>query len=103
MVVGVTAHHSYMFISTDLNSMYPHVFTIPDLKPFKVVTSAEVDGTQWYTIQVFPYSHDMIRYLLDQEDKPSRKVIYVNTLDSGGTIYDVHRSIYNLLVLKYYE
>jgi hypothetical protein len=76
----------------------PSLF-LEDIPMFTIISSAIVDGEQWYTIQV--NNHSITRFLLNKEKENSSKVVYIDSPWIDEHIYDVHISIYNLLVLKY--
>lgn len=76
------------------------LFDISTITKFEILASATVDGSRWYTIHI-RHRNDITKFLLDKEKSSPHMVVYVDSPWNGGNIYDVHESIYNILVLKY--
>ncbi len=66
------------------------------LPDFKIVTEAVVDGSNWYTVQV--YRHDVQSWVREQNpdqwwEHPLNSLI--------GTMFDVHEELYTLAILRW--
>ena len=85
----------------DINTLYPYMFNMPivNITKFTIIDNAIVDGDLWYTLHVKHIG--MISFLNNKEKSGSKMVRYLDSPNNGGDIYDIHESIFNLMVLKY--
>lgn len=71
---------------------------VKDLMPpnIKLLDSAQVDGKTWHTVQL---SYPVAEWLRDQE--PDRWYEHVEQKAWGRNWFDVHESLYTMLMLKW--